>query len=535
MPKPKIFVSSTYLDLQEIRDDVHNWINNEMGYDAVSFEKGGIFFDPQKKIDDSCYNEVRNCHFLISIIGKRHGSKASRGITKKKHGIDYYNSVTKKEFLTARENNLDTFIFVHYDILQEHKTYEANNKNLQLNYQSVDDPKIFLLIDDLYNLKYGNFIKDYKFSKDIISHLRMQWALLFKNALLHKRNTEFFSSQSKLNAYKMFFYRHQKKIDFSVLSNKTKINQQRLERLERIKGNKEWSSQEAFHNCPIDDISKIEKALECPRELKSGKDNDFSTEFMLYYREYKLLKANTPNTIQNSENLFKHKVVVFDFDGTMTIKNSEQIGKTTWESLWVELGYDVKLCSKYFNDFMDKKISHQEWCDITANYFIERQLSTEHINRIVRKTILVPNLRETLEHLKKHNIKMYITSGSILYVISHVLGDLKDFFDEISANDMIFDEKGYLTKILSTEYDFTGKADYVKKIAKQNLISTPEVIYIGNSINDNSVYKSGCDTLCVNPHFTDPTNKTQWKDYIPNMTKFSDIIDYINLPNNTII
>jgi len=530
MPKPRIFISSTYLDLRTIRDEVHNWVEESAGFHSVAFEKGGVFFDPHKPIDESCYDEVSKCQILVSIIGRRYGAKATDDKGKKKGNILRYNSVTKKEFLKARECNIDTYIFVDHDVLQEHKTYLQNDKSFDINYQSVDDPNIFLLIDELYGLKFGNYIKDFKSADEIISYLREQWAYLFNDALVIRRDHYQAISNSKVNPYKMFYYRHQKKIDFTSLSKKTKIDRQRLERLERLKPSvNDWSNPNSFHNCPIDDIRKIEKALNCPRELKSGKDNDFSTEFIYYYREYKLGKTEKIEPEISTEKSFKHSAIVFDFDGTITIKNSNQIGQTHWESLWIELGYDVKLCSKYFNEFMDGKISHQQWCDITAKYFINQNLNTGHLDKIANKTFIVPNLVETLEYLKKLNIKMFITSGSILYIIKKVLGKNINYFDDICANDMEFDTNGFLTRIVGTKYDFGGKADYITKIAKENLLTPREILYIGNSINDTSVYKSGADTLCVNPHFTDPTNKTQWKDYIPNMTTFKDIIDFVHI------
>ncbi|BET59160.1 DUF4062 domain-containing protein [Geobacter sp. 60473] len=117
MPTPKVFLSSTYLDLEEIRHNVHRWIIDNIGYYSVAFEKGGVFFNPEKTIDNSCYDEVKNCHFLVSIIAGRYGSKATDEPEIKKNGILHYNSITKKEFLTARKENLYTYIFVKNEVL----------------------------------------------------------------------------------------------------------------------------------------------------------------------------------------------------------------------------------------------------------------------------------------------------------------------------------------------------------------------------------------------------------------------------------
>jgi hypothetical protein len=50
MPIPRVFISSTYLDLREIRDHVRDFVF-EYGYEPVLFDKGGVFFDHNKPLD----------------------------------------------------------------------------------------------------------------------------------------------------------------------------------------------------------------------------------------------------------------------------------------------------------------------------------------------------------------------------------------------------------------------------------------------------------------------------------------------------
>lgn len=50
------------------------------------------------------------------------------------------------------------------------------------------------------------------------------------------------------------------------------------------------------------------------------------------------------------------QIVVFDFDGTLT---SGKTAKTTWETLWTGLGYDIGLC-KQFHQQYDQRNSG--WC-----------------------------------------------------------------------------------------------------------------------------------------------------------------------------
>lgn len=84
-------------------------------------------------------------------------------------------------------------------------------------------------------------------------------------------------------------------------------------------------------------------------------------------------KGNITMPIKRSnEYLYEGRthVVVFDFDGTLT--QLGKIAKTTWESLWVSLGYDIKECQDLHRMFDRKEITHEEWC-----YLIEKNLKRE--------------------------------------------------------------------------------------------------------------------------------------------------------------
>ena len=106
MAKPRVFVSSTYYDLQHIRANLESFIKTT-GYEAVLFERGDIPFRHDVPSDESCYGEIGNCHMTLLIIGGRYESPASD--SKRLDRVDFtevrlrYNSITKKEYQTARE------------------------------------------------------------------------------------------------------------------------------------------------------------------------------------------------------------------------------------------------------------------------------------------------------------------------------------------------------------------------------------------------------------------------------------------------
>lgn len=219
------------------------------------------------------------------------------------------------------------------------------------------------------------------------------------------------------------------------------------------------------------------------------------------------------------------KAVVFDFDGTLT---KPYLGYNTWETIWTELGYPVEYCEKYHRMFSNKEITHDEWCEITEKYFKEKNLTKNIIVKAAERAELLDDVYEVITYLKSKGMLLYILSGSIKQYIELVLGkNITDCFVEIKANRFIFDSQGKLEGIIGTPYDFEGKARFVNKIMIDKKLSPKEIIYIGNSFNDEFVYESGVETLCVNPQGTDYYDGKIWHNYIRNVKSLKDILPFV--------
>lgn len=219
------------------------------------------------------------------------------------------------------------------------------------------------------------------------------------------------------------------------------------------------------------------------------------------------------------------KAVVFDFDGTLT---KPYFGYNTWETIWTELGYPVEYCEKYHRMFSNKEITHDEWCEITEKYFKEKNLTKNIIVKAAERAELLDDVYEVITYLKSKGMLLYILSGSIKQYIELVLGkNITDCFVEIKANRFIFDSQGKLEGIIGTPYDFEGKARFVNKIMIDKKLSPKEIIYIGNSFNDEFVYESGVETLCVNPQGTDYYDGKIWHNYIRNVKSLKDILPFV--------
>ena len=102
MAEPRVFISSTYGDLHETREQVNAFITN-YGYKPVSFEKNDIPYEPNKTLEESCYEEVKDCSMFVLLIKSNFGKPSSIKSIKGIKLPDEVKSVTQLEYLFARK------------------------------------------------------------------------------------------------------------------------------------------------------------------------------------------------------------------------------------------------------------------------------------------------------------------------------------------------------------------------------------------------------------------------------------------------
>lgn len=193
MAKPRIFISSTYYDLKHIRASLDIFIES-LGFESVLSEKGNIAYAPDIPLDESCYREVGSTDVFVLIIGGRYGSAASDQDKNKlsRAFFDRYDSITKKEYDSAIEKDIPTYILIESNVQSEYQTYLRNKGNQKIEYAHVDSANIFNLIEYVFTRPRNNPVHSFEKATEIESWLRDQWAGLFKELLQRM------SSQSQL-------------------------------------------------------------------------------------------------------------------------------------------------------------------------------------------------------------------------------------------------------------------------------------------------------------------------------------------------
>ena len=172
MAAPRVFISSTFYDLKQERNNIADFIKS-LGYEPVMHEKSGVAYTQTTDLENDCYHELASCDIVVCIIGNHFGSKSSGNNL----------SITMNEIQTAIKNKKKVYIFITNDVYTENRTYLLNKESGTFKSAFVDDNKIHEFIAELKEKVKNHFIAPFDTTDQIINTLRAQFAGLLQNLL----------------------------------------------------------------------------------------------------------------------------------------------------------------------------------------------------------------------------------------------------------------------------------------------------------------------------------------------------------------
>lgn len=230
----------------------------------------------------------------------------------------------------------------------------------------------------------------------------------------------------------------------------------------------------------------------------------------------------------NSQKEGKMKAIVFDFDGTLT---KSKKGSNCWYKIWEyidDLAYDEML----YNMFKKKLIDNDKWFEMIIKRYKEKDVKEAYLEDIANSIELLPGTYQTLKQLHNNGVKIFVLSGGVRQIIEGVLNREKvnKYITSIEAYDLIFEKNGKLTSYAQPNlHNLERKEEYIEQIKTQYGLKSKDILFVGNGSNDETVYKSGVKTLCINPDDADITNKKCWTYGIENCNDLTQILQYCDL------
>ena len=220
--------------------------------------------------------------------------------------------------------------------------------------------------------------------------------------------------------------------------------------------------------------------------------------------------------------LQKNKVVIFDFDGTLTYGSINP-----YVTLLQKIGVPKRLCNKALKN--SAKVSSPRRMKIVfsimSKLFSMGGISKTDIDDVAKNTKLMQGIVECLTELKHLGYKIFIVSDGLLPVIDQVLGSNKKLFDKIYCQNCEFSKTGKLQKIRFNG----GKVASVNHIIATTGVKTNDVLYFGNGGNDLCIRTTNIKLCCVNDEtkLVDENNMLSWDYNLGDVNDFGAIKTFI--------
>lgn len=168
---PTVFVSSTCYDLSQIRSDIKNFLEDQLGYEALLSEFESFPLNPNISKVENCLRVVRErADVFVLIVGARYGYVTDTG-----------KSITNLEFLEAKTKGIPIYVFIDKKILYYLPIWKANPTGDFSSF--VDTTELFKFVESLQNCD-NIWIHNFENAGEIISTIKKQLGYLFYDSLL---------------------------------------------------------------------------------------------------------------------------------------------------------------------------------------------------------------------------------------------------------------------------------------------------------------------------------------------------------------
>ncbi|MDP8298799.1 MAG: HAD family phosphatase [Candidatus Tantalella remota] len=183
----------------------------------------------------------------------------------------------------------------------------------------------------------------------------------------------------------------------------------------------------------------------------------------------------------------KHKLIIFDIDGTITRHVS------SWRYIHEKLGLWDVLARKYQEQFLAGKISYRRFCELDAAHW--KGIKVTELEKAFRSVRYSKNARKVISRLRGDGFKLAAISTGLQFMADRVKNELG--FDHVTGNRLRV-RNGKLTGGVLINISHGAKGKTVRTILKKFKVKPSEMIAIGDSEGDIPMIKMAGYSIAFN-------------------------------------
>lgn len=215
----------------------------------------------------------------------------------------------------------------------------------------------------------------------------------------------------------------------------------------------------------------------------------------------------------------QYDLICFDVDGTLVRHPS---GKVIWEVLNLRFTGDDAVNAERHRWYNEGKITYPQWVEMDVQGWIDAKATRAEIVDAIREFEHFDGAHRTLHELKRRGARLAVISGTLNIVIDTLFPEHP--FDDIYANRLLFDQRGYLSGWQATPFDLEGKPIALRALAQKHEVSLARAAFVGDGANDvPMVGVAGC-VVAFNPRSRELERRANHVVREPDLSRLLDLI-----------
>jgi phosphoserine phosphatase len=183
-----------------------------------------------------------------------------------------------------------------------------------------------------------------------------------------------------------------------------------------------------------------------------------------------------------------YRAVLFDLDGTLTPVTS------VWQHIHERLGLWNSEARRHQEAFERKELSYEEFCARDAAHW--KGMAESDLRAITDAIPYRPGVHESIAILKKQGLVAGVISTGLTLLVERVM---RDFDVEYAIANRLVTRAGVLTGEVKVNVEHGRKGDAVDLFCGQFGVDYREVITVGDSDGDVSMFEHSGFSVAFNP------------------------------------